>query len=95
MQIKGTVVQDREEVWFQGTREERSQRILTCLDIDSETPMPNTFDYRLRAEEAKAHGKGSLTGKVVTLLVSDIKPAKGGRLVMSGKLSPISGKAAA
>lgn len=86
MKVTATCVQDRPEVWFKGTKDEKAVRIFTMLDSDVVDPMPNTFDYRPTADELAAHGQGSLIGRQLTIGVRDIKPAKGGRLVFSGKL---------
>lgn len=80
------VVQDRVDTWFKGQRDERAVRVLTLLDQDTEQKMPNTFDYRLSDDEAKAHPPESLTMKSVTLSVRSIKPEKAGRLVFAGVL---------
>lgn len=86
MKVIGTVVQDRAEVWFRGSRDERQVRVLTLLDMDPTDPMPNTFDYRPSDEETKRHPPGSLAMKPVTLSVRAITPAKGGRLTFAGSL---------
>jgi len=93
MKITATCVQDRPEVWFKGTKEERAVRILTMLDTDTDEPMPNTFDYRPSREELAEHGQGALMGKSLTVGVRAITPAKGGRLVMMGRIMAINGKA--
>ena len=87
MKIHAMIVQDRADVWFRGQKDERTVRIVTLIDQDTDQPMPNTFDYRLSEEEAKVHPQGSLHLKQVTLSVRSITPAKGGRLVFAGVLS--------
>lgn len=86
MKISATLVQDRDETWFKGQKDEREVRVFTMLDTDPTEPMPNTFDYRPSKEETDSISKGALIGRVLEIAVRKIEPAKGGRLVFSGKL---------
>lgn len=86
MIINATCVQDRPETWFKGTKDERAVRIFTMLDSDTVEPMPNTFDYRPNGDELASIPMGSLIGKPLGLAIRAITPAKGGRLVFSGRI---------
>lgn len=92
MQIKALIVQDRAETWFSGSRDERAVRIFTCLDQDTVQPMPNTFDYRPSQDELKGLDGKPVLNQPCELAVRSITPAKGGRLVMAGKILSIAGK---
>jgi hypothetical protein len=92
MIINAMVVQDRPEKWFQGTRDERDVRILTCMDPDTHLgqSVANSFDYRPTPEEQKHYPAGMLIGRIVKLSIRSIVPSKGGRLVMSGLIDAAS-----
>lgn len=92
MKINAMIVQDRPEKWFQGTKDERDVRILTCMDSETHLgqSVPSSFDYRPTQDEQKLYPAASLIGKVIVLSVRSITPAKGGRLVMQGLIDPAS-----
>jgi hypothetical protein len=84
MQVKAQVVNEREES-FVGKRGKVEQHILSCLDLDTNHPFLNTFDYLMSDEETKQHF-GKLRGKTVNLGIINFEPAFGGRTRGRGKL---------
>jgi len=88
MKMFVSVVQDRRETWFKGTKDEVPKRVFTLLDMDpvEGRQMSKTMDYRPSPEECVAFADGALLLKPVTIAVGDIVPGKNGRIVVAGSI---------
>jgi len=86
MKLTLEVLQERQETWFRGKRDERAVRVLTLFDTDTVAPMPQTIDYTLSDEEAKNLPQGTLKSKVITVYAKEFRVANGGRLSIRGLL---------
>jgi len=72
---------------YTGKRGRVEQRLLALLDL-GDPPLVNTVDYALTKDEEAKYPK-DLKGKTVTLSVTDVRPAFGGRLRLFGGLQSV------
>jgi hypothetical protein len=86
MQIKVLVI-DKVSETFETQKGSRTLHLLVCLD-QSSTPLRNTFDYEMTAEELSEYG-ATLVDKVIELNVRDMRQGLSGRIRMSGAITKV------
>ena len=88
VQVKAIII-DQQREFFAWKRGKGLHRIVTCIDCDTQTPLGNTFDYLMTAEEAEEYF-GRLREKIVMLGISQLKPTLGGRFRAKGNMTVLS-----
>jgi hypothetical protein len=81
------VLEELEES-FIGKRGPKTVPLWVCLDRCPDGGLRNTFDYEVSPEEQEKFG-GKAAGKIIELVISEIRPGFGGRVRMKGKLRKI------